>query len=132
MNKSLLTAFIVLIAFSMLWYFTRTEQAQSPSAIPLVAEASEVTFDITGVDFAFDLTEITVNEGDVVTINFESSLGFHDWVIDEFSASTKQVRPGTPTSVTFVAGSAGTYEYYCSVGNHRDMGMVGALTVLPN
>lgn len=87
------------------------------------------TFDVKGVNFAFDVKEIRVKKGDKVTINFESSEGFHDWVVDEFKAATKQVNPGTPTSVTFVADKAGTFEYYCSVGKHRQNGMVGKLIV---
>ncbi len=86
-------------------------------------------FTVTGVNFAFNLEEITVKEGDTVTINFESESGFHDWVVDEFDAATQQVRPDTPTSVTFVADKKGTYEYYCSVGSHRANGMVGNLIV---
>lgn len=92
-------------------------------------ETTAHTFSISGTNYAFDLTEITVNEGDTVTINFESAEGFHDWVVDEFDAATEKVRPGTPTSVTFVADKAGTYEYYCSIGSHRANGMIGTLTV---
>lgn len=33
------------------------------------------------------------------------------------------------TSVTFVADETGTFEYYCSVGNHRGQGMIGKLIV---
>jgi len=87
------------------------------------------SFDVKGVNFEFDVKEIRVKEGDTVTINFSSTEGFHDLVIDEFNAATAQVRPGTPTSVTFVADKAGTYEYYCSVGSHRAQGMVGTLIV---
>jgi len=86
-------------------------------------------FAVKGVNFAYDVSTITVNEGDTVTINFESSDGFHDWVVDEFSATTEKVKPGVSTSVTFVADKAGTYEYYCSVGSHRAEGMVGKLVV---
>lgn len=93
---------------------------------------ADVTFDVVGENFAYDLETIEVNEGDVVTINFMSKDGFHDWVVDEFDAATEQVNPGTPTSVTFVADQAGTFEFYCSVGKHRDMGMVGELIVNPS
>jgi uncharacterized cupredoxin-like copper-binding protein len=31
--------------------------------------------------------------------------------------------------VQFVADKTGTFEFYCSVGNHRQMGMVGTLVV---
>lgn len=90
---------------------------------------ADVVIDVVGSNFAFDVETIEVNEGDVVTINFISEQGFHDWVVDEFNAATKQVNPGEPTSVTFVADTAGTYEYYCSVGQHRANGMIGILIV---
>lgn len=90
---------------------------------------NNVVFNLTGTNFAYNETEIRVSEGDTVTIHFESEEGFHDWVVDEFGAATEKVRPGTPTSVTFVADTAGTYEYYCSVGSHRANGMVGTLIV---
>lgn len=90
---------------------------------------ADVTFDVKGVNFAYDIKTIEVNEGDVVTINFESTNGFHDWVVDEFDVATDQVNTGKVTSVTFVADEAGTFEYYCSVGQHRAQGMVGQLIV---
>ncbi len=86
-------------------------------------------FDVKGMNFAFDVKEIRVKKGDTVAINFESTDGLHDWTLDEFDAQTNRVQPGTPTSVTFVADEAGTFEYYCSVGNHRAQGMVGTLVV---
>ncbi len=93
------------------------------------------TFDITGVNFAFEMDgetnpTLTVDEGDVVEITFSSTDGFHDWVVDEFDAATAQVNPEDgAVTVTFVADTAGEYEYYCSVGSHRENGMVGTLIV---
>jgi nitrite reductase (NO-forming) len=89
----------------------------------------EVSFTVLGSNFSFDMEEIRVQEGDEVTINFRSTDGFHDWVVDEFDAATEQVQTDGSTSVTFIADKAGTYEYYCSVGNHRANGMVGTLIV---
>lgn len=86
-------------------------------------------FTIQGVNYGFDVQEIKVKKGDTVTINFESTDGFHDWVVDAFSASTNKVQPGVPTSVTFTADKTGTFEYYSSVGNQKDLGMVGTLIV---
>lgn len=88
-------------------------------------------FNVAGVNYEFDISEITVQEGDTVTINFTSTEGFHDWVVDEFDAATAQVSAGNSSSVTFVADAAGTYEFYCSVGSHRAQGMVGTLVVEP-
>lgn len=95
----------------------------------LGSDAEAQVFTIKGVNHSFDVKEIRVKKGDTVTINFESTDGYHDWAIDEFNAVTEKVQPGTPTSVTFVADQAGSFEYYCSVGNHRAQGMVGTLIV---
>ncbi len=86
-------------------------------------------FNVTAKNFAFSVTEIKVKKGDKVTINFSSTDGYHDWVVDEFKAATQKVQTGGSTSVTFTADKAGIYEYYCSVGSHRKMGMVGKLIV---
>ena len=94
------------------------------------ADGEEVTFDISGVNFAFDVEEMRVKKGDTVTVNFTSESGFHDWVVDEFDAATAQVKDGEgTTSVTFVADQTGEFEYYCSVGQHRAQGMIGTLIV---
>lgn len=92
-------------------------------------DAHAKVFAVKGVNFGFDVKEIRVKQGDTVTVNFTSSDGFHDWVLDEFKAATGRVQPGTPTSITFVADKKGTFEYYCSVGSHRAHGMVGKLIV---
>tara|TARA_B100000686_G_C16341102_1_gene737961 strand:+ start:43 stop:552 length:510 start_codon:yes stop_codon:yes gene_type:complete len=89
----------------------------------------EVSFDVIGGNFYYDMEEIRVSQGDTVTINFRSEDGYHDWVVDEFDAATAKVQTGETTSVTFVADQAGTFEYYCSVGSHRANGMVGNLIV---
>ncbi|MAZ56754.1 hypothetical protein CL653_03110 [bacterium] len=87
----------------------------------------EVSLD--GFNFGYSQPTIEVNEGDVVKVTLTSTDGFHDWVVDEFSATTAKVQTGETSSVTFVADKAGTYEYYCSVGQHRQNGMVGTLVV---
>ncbi|MFP4112091.1 MAG: plastocyanin/azurin family copper-binding protein [Candidatus Woesearchaeota archaeon] len=92
------------------------------------------TFKITGVNFDFMMDgetapDIRVNHGNTVIIEFTSTDGFHDWVVDEFDSATEQVSTGESTSVEFIADQRGTFEYYCSVGNHRQMGMVGNLIV---
>lgn len=92
------------------------------------------TFMVEGVNFDFlmdgvENPDIVVNEGDLVRIEFTSADGFHDWVVDEFNAATQQVNTGGKTSVEFIADKKGTFEYYCSVGQHRANGMVGNLIV---
>ena len=47
----------------------------------------------------------------------------------EFNAATEKVAAGVSSSVEFVADKKGTFEYYCSVGQHRANGMKGKLIV---
>ena len=88
-------------------------------------------FSVNGEDFFFSLKEIKVNVGDTVKINFTNTGRMpHDLVIDEFDgAKTDIINNGVSQTIQFVADKAGTFEYYCSVGSHRQMGMVGNLIV---
>jgi len=92
-------------------------------------ESNVVEAALTGHNFAFSRSEIRVKKGDQVKIIFSSTEGFHDWTIDEFSAATERVNAGETSSVEFVADKTGEFEYYCSVGSHRSLGMVGKLIV---
>lgn len=92
-------------------------------------QKADVTFEISGKNFSFSKDQLTVKKGQIVKIVFTSESGMHDWVLDEFSAKTKTVSNGEQAEVTFVADKTGEFEYYCSVGNHKAMGMVGTLTV---
>lgn len=102
-----------------------TNQDSSDSVKVFVVDSSHLRFYIDGVENP----DIKVNQGDKVRIEFTSSEGFHDWKVDEFNAATAKINPGNKTSVEFVADKAGTYEYYCSVGKHRQNGMKGNLIV---
>jgi len=87
------------------------------------------SFTILGSNYAFAPKQLLAKKGDTVTITFQNQSGFHDLHIDAFNVATKQIAAGKSETVTFVATKSGTFEYYCSVGNHRAMGMVGTLTV---
>ncbi len=93
------------------------------------AEGTVKTFEIDASNFKFAPNTMSVNEGDMVKITFKNSQGFHDFVLDEFNVKSKTLPTGQTEEIQFVAGKKGTFEYYCSVGNHRAMGMTGKLTV---
>ncbi len=100
----------------------------SASVAPITT-GKTVTFDVAGNNFNFAPTKITVNKGDTVKIIFHNNGGTHDFKIDEFNVATKRLGTGGVETVQFVASKAGSFEYYCSVGNHRAMGMKGTLVV---
>lgn len=85
-------------------------------------------FIVEGKNFSFTPAALSVKKGETVRITLKNTGGFHDLVIDEFNVKTKQIGEGEET-VEFVADKVGDFEYYCSVGAHRAMGMKGTLTV---
>ena len=87
----------------------------------------EVTVD--GKNYAFTPSSITVHQGDTVKISFKDDEGFHNLVVDGYDVKTETIKAGNISSVQFVADKAGTFAYYCSVGNHREKGMEGKLIV---
>lgn len=86
-------------------------------------------FTVDGKNFEFSVKEIRVTKGDFVRINFTSTNGMHDLRIDDYEVGTDVVDTGKSSFVEFMAEKAGTFEFYCSVGSHRQMGMVGELFV---
>ena len=106
-----------------------TEPDTTDTTTDTDAEAQTHTFDISATNFDFSITDITVKKGDTVVINLTSDDGDHDWTLDEFNAQTNELDTGESDSIRFVADQVGTFEYYCSVAGHRQLGMVGTLTV---
>lgn len=86
-------------------------------------------FTVTSSNYAFAPKTMTVKKGDIVKITLANSGGTHDLKIDEFNVATKRVSGTEKDTITFVADKTGTFQYYCSVGSHRAMGMWGTLTV---
>ena len=106
------------------------EISASPHVSQVVGESSdEKVFTVTGSNFSFDPKEIKVKQGDHVKIIFQNKDGIHDWRLDEFEVKTTQITAGNSAEVSFVADKTGSFEYYCSVGRHRAMGMKGNLIV---
>lgn len=86
-------------------------------------------FSIIGQNFSFTPSLIKVKKGDKVKIIFENTSGFHDFKIDAYGVATPQTQSPSTEVLEFTANKTGSFEYYCSVGNHRSMGMKGTLVV---
>lgn len=93
------------------------------------AEGTVKEFTVTGQNFSFSPNTIIVKKGDRVRIVFQNAGGTHNWQLEGYNIGTKIIQTGQTDTVEFTADQAGTFEFFCSVGNHRQMGMVGTLTV---
>jgi plastocyanin len=142
-NTYIIIGAIVLIVAGVFIFGTNKEvEAPETSEIntnmPVPPEAGESPvpemevvkeFTVSGKNFSFTPSLITVQKGDKVKITFQNSAGFHDFVIDEYGVATKQTNAPTTEILEFTADKAGSFEYYCSVGTHKALGMKGILKV---
>ena len=139
MNKIIIIVLVLSLLLLGVLFIGKKNEVEAPvldnvtNTVPKVEEETKTVkeFTISGKNFSFTPSTITVKKGDKVKITFENSAGFHDFVIDEFGAATKQTNAPTIEVLEFTADKAGSFEYYCSVGSHRAMGMKGTLIVQP-
>jgi len=102
------------------------------TATPPAPESVDLTV-ATTAPYAYSPATLSAKAGSLVNLTYTNNdpvpIQMHNWVLDEGDAETDVVGVGASASVTFTAPDAGTYEFYCSVGNHRTLGMVGTFTV---
>ena len=128
---------IIIIVLAVVAFFLFKDKSVAPTDLKVETnQEEEVTLDTSVKEFSveaspfkFSPATMIVNEGDTVKITLNNTGGVHDLKIDEFSVATKVLQAGESETITFIADKSGTFEYYCSVGNHRQMGMVGTLQV---
>lgn len=99
----------------------------SPTTATTSATVKEVA--ITASNFSYNVTNILATKGDSVRITLDNTQGMHDLTIEGYNIATQKLTAGQKETIEFVASKIGEFEYYCSIGNHRQMGMKGTLTV---
>ena len=103
--------------------------AEGTITTPAAPTTTVKEFIMLGSNFSFTPNTLEVKQGDGVKITFKNADGFHNFTIDELAVAAQQIKSGQSETVEFMADKTGVFEYYCSVGNHRAMGMKGTLTV---
>jgi plastocyanin len=95
-------------------------------------EATNRTVNVDMSDHRFSVEEIRAVPGETVTVVLTNGQGIHDFVIDELDVDSGELAAGQSREVTFtIPEDAGgeTYAFYCSVSNHRALGMEGELII---
>src|SRR3989344_6385033 len=146
MNKIGFWILIIIIVIGGIWFFTRSSSSDptetseptssampviptNPDEQPVVETEVIKEFTVSGHNFAFSPTTLAVQKGDTVKIIFKDTDGFHDLRVEGYNVGTTRLQTGGQAEVTFVAGKAGSFIYYCSVGTHRVHGMTGTFIV---
>ena len=92
----------------------------------------ERNFRMEARQFAYSPSELKVNPGDTVTIQFVSTDVVHGLYLDGYDISV-QADPGQTATLTFIADKPGSFRFRCNVtcGAMHPF-MIGKLTVGPN
>jgi uncharacterized cupredoxin-like copper-binding protein len=83
---------------------------------------------IVATEYEFDPSDVSIPADTAVEITLENQgIIEHDWTVDELEIEI-YADAGDTTTVS-VTAAAGTYDVYCSIPGHRELGMEGSLTV---
>lgn len=143
MNKGIGIGLGVLAAVFVVAYFavqgglykaptksTPTVQEETPPAPPTVTEGEVREIMVEGDEYSFSPEMIELVAGETVKITFKNTGNLpHNLVITELGVSTKTIPGGAEDSVTVTADKTGMYTFFCSVGNHRQLGMEGKVEI---
>ena len=155
MNKNLTIGIVVLLLLGLGGYFmisnSTINETVTDTQESMVVDLSEETSDveemitdedlgteageeleilITASDFQFNPNTFTVEAGQQVVLTLNSSGMPHDIVFEDLDVRTEIIMSGNSETITFTApDEPGEYAYYCSVGNHRALGMEGVMIV---
>jgi plastocyanin len=86
-------------------------------------------FDVIGSNYMFQPGLMRVKKGETIKIIFHNIEGLHDFRIDELNVATQLLEEKDTQTVEFAASKIGTFEYYCSVKNHKALGMTGKIII---
>lgn len=106
---------------------TQNAGGNLPSAEVTIAR--EVTIEAS--EYKFSPSEIRVRKGETVKITLKN-IGkmSHNWMVEKMGgASIDTTEPGKSSTITITPSQTGTFTTFCSIGNHRKLGMVGKLIV---
>ena len=99
------------------WNYVGFHEMDSNSSVTHIVEAGM---------FYYAPSTLTVEMGD--TVVWDNVSGFHDVVAYDGSFFLDACQaPCTIGEITF--DTPGTYDYFCSIGNHEDQGMIGTIIV---
>jgi uncharacterized cupredoxin-like copper-binding protein len=90
------------------------------------------TVDVTMTDFKFDPKDPTVKPGEVTFDVVNDGETLHNMEVEGPSGEAElpeDLQPGDSGSFNVDLSEPGKYRFFCPVGNHEQLGMVGEVTV---
>ena len=133
MPRFVISFTVVLIALLGGFFFYRNYQSKARE-LPLISEAPAAqearVIEVEAGSFYFTPNLIRVKKGEKIKLILKANDLMHDFNIDELGVKVPVTKAGNSSIVEFTADKAGEFEYYCSIGEHRQRGQVGKLIVI--
>ena len=141
-NVAIVLAVVAILGGAV--YFTQNKSSEKAPAVIQTdnttsqtgtqKETAEEVSDVTVIEmeagsFYYKPNVITAKKGERIRVVMKSVSMMHDFVIDELNVKSPIVKDGDTATIEFVADKTGSFEYYCSVGQHRARGQVGTITI---
>jgi uncharacterized cupredoxin-like copper-binding protein len=107
------------------------EEASTTPATTTAAPAA-ATVDVSLTDFALDPSDPTVKAGEVTFNVTNDGQTLHNIEVEAPGGEVElpeDLQPGQSGTLKVELNKPGKFEWYCPVGNHREMGMEGEITV---
>lgn len=115
---------------SQQYQYPTTAATTAPTATTTVSPAASVQITVTGSEFAFTPSTLTVKSGQTVQLTFKNMGTYpHNLTIPDLGVATKTITPGQEDTITFTPTKAGSFSFLCTVPGHADRGMKGTLIV---
>jgi plastocyanin len=132
MNKRVLILIIIIVLVIGGYFFwksvSQSSEELTEGGVAIPVEVRE--FYISGTEYSFDPSSITVRPGETVRISFQNDGELpHNLTISALGIGTRTIAPGVVDTIEFTAPVAGTYDFFCSVSGHKESGMTGTLIV---
>jgi uncharacterized cupredoxin-like copper-binding protein len=102
------------------------------STTPSASGATVAKVDVEETDFAIDPKNPRIAKTGVVRFNVKNAgKALHALEVEgpDGEKETDGIEPGKSATLEVGFSKAGTYEWYCPIGDHKDRGMKGKITV---
>ncbi|MBI4059148.1 cupredoxin domain-containing protein [Candidatus Microgenomates bacterium] len=103
----------------------------TPVVNPAAPQAGAVQeIEVSGSEYKFTPRTLVFTKGEKVKLTFKNMGKMpHNLMIPELNVATDTIAGGETTTVEFTPGESGSFAMFCSVGNHRALGMEGMMEV---
>lgn len=96
----------------------------------VVTEEEVREVEVSGDEYSYSPSLISVKKGERIRIIFTNNGNMpHNLVIEDLGVSTRTIGFGQTDTVEFTAEGDVDIEFYCSILNHKALGMEGTLKV---